>query len=264
MVLHLAARLGRRFDDVVGGREIGLTGAEADDVLTGRLECLGFGVDGQGGRLGDGGNSSGDPRHARDSGTVMCATPNEIRIPADLLPGDGRFGSGPSKVRPETVQALADVAGTWMGTSHRQEPVKDVVASVRRGLADLFSLPDGYEVVLGNGGATACWDAATFGLIDERSQHLVFGEFSSKFADAVAATPHLKEPERIESEPGTHPVAQRSDGIDVYALTQNETSTGVAMPIERPAGTTGALVAVDATSGAGALRWRATADDVYY
>ena len=194
----------------------------------------------------------------------MSATPNEIRIPPDLLPADGRFGSGPSKVRPEAVRALADVAGSWMGTSHRQKPVKDVVASVRRGLTDLFSLPDGYEVVLGNGGTTAFWDAATFGLIEERSQHLVFGEFSSKFADAVAAAPHLKDPDRIETEPGTHPVARAADGVDLYALTQNETSTGVAMPLERPAGTDGALVAVDATSGAGAMRWRATDVDVYY
>ena len=195
----------------------------------------------------------------------MCATPNEIRIPKDLLPADGRFGSGPSKVRPDAVRALADVAGSWMGTSHRQKPVKDVVASVRRGLGELFSLPDGHEVVLGNGGTTVFWDAATFGLIEERSQHLCFGEFSSKFAEAVAAAPHLKEPERIDSEPGTHPVAHATDGVDLYALTHNETSTGVAMPLERPAGIAAdALVAVDATSGAGALRWRATDVDVYY
>jgi phosphoserine aminotransferase len=195
----------------------------------------------------------------------MCASPNDIRIPADLLPNDGRFGCGPSKVRPEAVRALADVAGSWLGTSHRQAPVKDVVGSVRRGLAALFSLPDGYEVVLGNGGTTAFWDAATFGLIEDRSQHLVFGEFSGKFAEAVAAAPHLGQPQRIDSEPGTHPVAQAAEGIDLYGLTHNETSTGVAMPIERPAGTDdGALVAVDATSGAGALRWRATDADVYY
>src|SRR5207244_2359153 len=112
----------------------------------------------------DGGNACRDPSHVRDTGTAMCASPNEIKIPVDLLPGDGRFGSGPSKVRPEAVQALADVAGSWMGTSHRQKPVKDVVGSVRRGLGDLFSLPDGWEVVLGNGGSTMFWDAATFGL----------------------------------------------------------------------------------------------------
>jgi phosphoserine aminotransferase len=198
----------------------------------------------------------------------MASPPNDIRIPtitipAGLLPRDGRFGCGPSKVRPESVRALADVAATWMGTSHRQQPVKDVVASVRRGLAELFSLPDGYEVVLGNGGATAFWDAATFGLIQTRSQHLVFGEFSSKFAEASAAAPHLEAPQRIESDPGTHPVAKADETVDLYALTHNETSTGVTMPVERPAGASG-LVAVDATSGAGALRWRATDADVYY
>ena len=193
----------------------------------------------------------------------MTASPNDIRIPKELLPSDGRFGCGPSKVRPEAVRALADVARTWMGTSHRQAPVKDVVASVRRGLADLFSLPAGYEVMLGNGGSTAFWDAATFGLIEERSQHLVFGEFSSKFADAAAAAPHLKDPQRIETQPGTHPEAAAADDVDLYALTHNETSTGVCMPIERPAGAAG-LVAVDATSGAGALRWSPTDADVYY
>jgi phosphoserine aminotransferase len=195
----------------------------------------------------------------------MGTPPNDIRIPHGLLPGDGRFGCGPSKVRPAAVRALADVAGTWMGTSHRQAPVKDLVGSVRQGIGELFSLPDGYEVVLGNGGSTVFWDIATFALVQERSQHLVFGEFSSKFAEAVAAAPHLKEPQRIETEPGSHPVAVPTDGVDLYALTHNETSTGVAMPIERPAGTAGdALVAVDATSGAGALRWEPTEADVYY
>jgi phosphoserine aminotransferase len=195
----------------------------------------------------------------------MAAAPNDIRIPPDLLPRDGRFGSGPSKVRPESVHALADVAGSWMGTSHRQKPVKDVVASVRRGLAELFSLPEGHEVVLGNGGTTVFWDAATFGLVDEHSQHLCFGEFSSKFADAVAAAPHLKEPERITTDPGDHPVAVGRQGVDLYAMTHNETSTGVAMPLARPAGADAtALVAVDATSGAGALRWDPSEVDVYY
>jgi phosphoserine aminotransferase len=195
----------------------------------------------------------------------MSVPPNDIRIPAELLPKDGRFGCGPSKVRPEAVQALADVAGSWLGTSHRQAPVKDVVGSVRAGLQDLFSLPDGHEVVLGNGGTTVFWDAATFGLVESQSQHLVFGEFSGKFAEAVAAAPHLKDPQRISSEPGSHPAAEAVEGVDLYALTHNETSTGVAMPIERPAGTDeGSLVAVDATSGAGALRWRPTDADVYY
>ena len=193
----------------------------------------------------------------------MTATPQEIVIPADLKPADGRFGSGPSKVRPEAVQALADVAGSWMGTSHRQDPVKDVVGSVRRGLSELFSLPDGWEVVLGNGGTTAFWDAATFGLVEEHSQHLSFGEFSSKFADAVAAAPHLKDPEIVESATGTHPEAHASGDVDLYALTHNETSTGVMMELRRPEGADG-IVAVDATSGAGGLRWDPAQVDVYY
>src|SRR3954454_9217025 len=193
----------------------------------------------------------------------MAPTPEEIRIPADLKPGDGRFGSGPSKVRPEAAQALADAAVSWMGTSHRQDPVKSVVGSVRRGLTELFGLPDGWEVVLGNGGTTAFWDAATFQLVEEHSQHLVFGEFSSKFADAVAAAPFLKEPELVESATGTHPDAHASGDVDLYAFTHNETSTGVMMELRRPEGATG-IVAVDATSGAGGLRWDPSEVDVYY
>src|SRR3954453_10565546 len=193
----------------------------------------------------------------------MAPTPEEIRIPADLKPTDGRFGSGPSKVRPEAVQALADVAGTWLGTSHRQDPVKDVVGSVRRGLTQLFALPDGWEIVLGNGGTTAFWDAATFHLVEEHSQHLVFGEFSSKFADCVAAAPFLKDPELVESATGTHPVAHASADVDLYALTHNETSTGVMMALRRPEGATG-IVAVGAPAGAGGLRWDPTQVDVYY
>ena len=151
----------------------------------------------------------------------------DIRIPASLLPADGRFGAGPSKVRPEAVQALAAASGTYLGTSHRQKTVKNVVGSLRAGLTSLFSLPDGYEVVLGNGGTTCFWDAATFGLIEHRSQHLTFGEFSSKFATAAAAAPHLGDPEVISSEVGTHPLPVARDDIDLYALTHNETSTGV-------------------------------------
>lgn len=190
----------------------------------------------------------------------------DIRIPSDLLPADGRFGSGPSKVRPEALAALAESGATWMGTSHRQRPVKAVVASVRRGVAELLRLPDGYEVLLGNGGTTAFWDAAVFGLIDAASQHLAFGEFSSKFAAAVAAAPHLEAPSVIESPPGTHPFAKAEDGIDLYALTHNETSTGVAMALRRPDGVTPtqALVAVDATSAAGAIEFDPTEVDVYY
>lgn len=151
-----------------------------------------------------------------------------------------------------------------LGTSHRQKPVKHVVNRVRTGLSSLFSLPEGYEVVLGNGGSTAFWDIATFGLIESRSQHLVFGEFSSKFASAAKDAPFLGDPSVIKAEPGSHPVASAEDGIDVYALTHNETSTGVSMPIVRPAGTQGALVLVDATSAAGGLAVDAHEFDTYY
>ncbi len=196
----------------------------------------------------------------------MSADPATIVIPPDLLPSDGRFGCGPSKVRPEQVDAVVAARSTVLGTSHRQPPVKDLVGSVRHGLTELFSLPDGWEIVLGNGGSTVFWDVATFGLIRERSQHLVFGEFSSKFADASVAAPHLGEPTVISSATGTHPEATAEDGVDLYALTHNETSTGVAMDLRRPADTTAetALVAVDATSAAGGLRWAPAEVDVYY
>jgi phosphoserine aminotransferase len=186
-----------------------------------------------------------------------------IRIPADLLPADGRFGSGPSRVRPEALAALAATGTSYLGTSHRQAPVKSVVARIRAGLTDLFSLPDGYEVALGNGGTTAFWDAATFCLIERRSQHLSFGEFSSKFAAAATAAPHLDEPEIVTSAMGTHPLPAAHDDIDLYALTHNETSTGVAMPIVRPDGAAG-IVAVDGTSAAGGLRLDPTQFDAYY
>src|SRR5690348_4613604 len=177
-----------------------------------------------------------------------------IQIPAELLPADGRFGCGPSKVRPEALRALATDGAPLMGTSHRQAPVKNLVRRVREGLATLFDLPAGYEVVLGNGGTTAFWDIAVLNLVRERSQHLVFGEFSSKFADAVTAAPFLAEPSIVRSDPGTHPLPHAEAGVDVYALTHNETSTGVAMPLHRVAGADdGALVVVDATSGAGGL-----------
>jgi len=192
----------------------------------------------------------------------MPANPEDIRIPDALKPVDGRFGSGPSKVRPEAVRALADVAGSWLGTSHRQKPVKDVVASVRRGITELFGLPDGWEVVLGNGGTTAFWDAATFHLVETRSQHLVFGEFSSKFAEACTAAPHLKDPEVVASEPGTHPEPHASGDVDLYALTHNETSTGVMTQLRRPS--PDGIVAVDATSAAGGIAWDPTEVDVYY
>ncbi|GAB2834706.1 phosphoserine transaminase [Streptomyces sp. NPDC054796] len=189
----------------------------------------------------------------------------DLQIPADIKPADGRFGSGPSKVRTEALSALAATGTSLLGTSHRQAPVKDLVGKVREGIKELFQLPDGYEVVLGNGGSTAFWDVATHGLIDSRSQHLSFGEFSSKFAKAAKQAPWLDAPSVIESEPGTHPAARAEQGVDVYALTHNETSTGVAMPIERVAGADeNALVLVDATSGAGGLPVDISQTDVYY
>jgi phosphoserine aminotransferase len=189
----------------------------------------------------------------------------DIRIPADLLPRDGRFGSGPSKVRPEQIEAVRKAATTVMGTSHRQAPVKSLVKRLRTGLAQLFDLPDGYEVILGNGGTTAFWDVATFCLVERRSQHLSFGEFSSKFAAAAKAAPHLEAPQVVDSPPGTHPWPEPDPGIDLYALTHNETSTGVMMDLRRPEGTAGqAIVAVDATSGAGGLRFDPSHVDAYY
>ena len=188
--------------------------------------------------------------------------PRDITIPPELRPADGRFGSGPSKVRPEAVAALAAAASGYLGTSHRHSGVRGVVRRVREGLSTLFGLPDGYEVVLGNGGSTAFWDALAFGLVDSRSRHYVFGEFSSKCAGAVRAAPHLNEPEVIEAEPGSHPEPVPSDAADLYALTHNETSTGVAMPVRRvaPQG----LTAVDATSAAGGLHVDPADFDVYY
>jgi phosphoserine aminotransferase len=188
----------------------------------------------------------------------------EIKIPDNLKPRDGRFGCGPSKIRPESLAALAASGSSILGTSHRQKPVKNVVHNLREGLQSLFTLPEGYEVVLGNGGSTAFWDIATFGLIENKSQHLVFGEFSSKFAIAAKEAPFLGEPTVIKAEPGSHPQALLEDGVDVYALTHNETSTGVAMPIKRPAGIDGALVLVDATSAAGGLEVDAKEFDTYY
>jgi phosphoserine aminotransferase len=195
---------------------------------------------------------------------VSAPTP-DITIPADLKPADGRFGCGPSKVRPEALRALAEESG-YMGTSHRQAPVRLMVSRLRNGLQELFALPDGYEIVLGNGGTTVFWDIATFGLIEQRSQHLTFGEFSSKFATATKAAPFLDDPTVISTDPGTHPDAVAEPGIDAYCLTHNETSTGVAMQLTRPEGTSAdqALVLVDATSAAGGLRFDPAQTDVYY
>jgi len=186
-----------------------------------------------------------------------------ILLPPELRPDDGRFGSGPSKVRTEAVRALADIAPTYMGTSHRRPGVRSVVGRIRAGMHELFTLPDGYEVLLGNGGSTTFWDAAAFGLIEERSRHLVLGEFSSKFAQVVRAAPHLGDPETIEIEPGATPRYFDDAGADVYAYPHNETSTGVMLPVHRPANGDG-LVVVDATSGAGGLPVDARDSDVYY
>ncbi|GAA5152539.1 phosphoserine transaminase [Microbacterium pseudoresistens] len=185
-----------------------------------------------------------------------------IEIPRELLPVDGRFGCGPSKVRPAQVDALATVGASLLGTSHRQAPVKNLVGSVRARLADLFSLPDGYEIILGNGGSTAFWDAASFGLIENRAQNLVFGEFGGKFAKAAAA-PWLTAPDVRKAEPGTRAEAEIVEGIDVYAWPHNETSTGVAAPVRR-VDAEGALTVIDATSAAGGIDVDITETDVYY
>jgi phosphoserine aminotransferase len=201
----------------------------------------------------------------------------QLVIPDELKPADGRFGCGPSKVRPQALSRLASDGARVMGTSHRQQPVKALVGEIRAGLKDLFSAPDGYEVALGNGGATAFWDAAAFGLIRERSAHLVFGEFSSKFAAVSKGAPFLGEPETISAEPGSAPDPQQlaaaatgSPPPDVLAWAHNETSTGVMVPVQRPAGSDGggadpvALVAIDATSGAGGLPVDISQADAYY
>ena len=186
----------------------------------------------------------------------------DFKIPTELLPQDGRFGCGPSKVRPEQLEAVMARMTSVMGTSHRQAPVKNIVGSVRDGLTSLFNLPAGWEIVMGNGGSTVFWDVATFGLIRERSHHLVFGEFSSKFAEASAAAPHLADPIIVSSDPGTHPAAASDATCDIYAYPHNETSTGVAMSPVRPAKY--GLVVVDATSAAGGLMWDPSQVDVYY
>jgi phosphoserine aminotransferase len=195
---------------------------------------------------------------------VSATDPSSIHLPAGLLPRDGRFGCGPSKVRDEQVAALAAAGRTILGTSHRQAPVKRLVGGIRAGLRALFGLPEGWEIVLGNGGSTVFWDVATFGLVSSHSEHLVFGEFSSKFAEATAAAPHLADPLVVKSDPGSHPTPIVDTSIDTYAFTHNETSTGVMMPLVRPSGSGDALVVVDATSAAGGLLWSPSEVDVYY
>lgn len=185
----------------------------------------------------------------------------ELIIPADIKPRDGRFGCGPSKVRPEQLTALA-AAGDLFGTSHRQAPIKNLVGRVRDGLRELFSVPDGYEVILGNGGSTAFWDAAAFGLIDKKSLHLTYGEFSSKFASCVAKNPFISDPIIIKTDPGTAPQPQSDPSVDVVAWAHNETSTGVSVPVQRPDGD--ALVLIDATSAAGGLPVDIADTDAYY
>lgn len=187
----------------------------------------------------------------------------DIVIPDELLPADGRFGAGPSKVPTRALDALAATGTSLMGTSHRQAPVRRLVGRVREGLGELFTLPDGYEVVLGNGGATAFWDIATFGLIRERSQHLAFGEFTSKFAQAATRAPFLADPSVITSDPGSVAAPVAEEGIDAYAWAHNETSTAVMAPVRRVADDD-SLVLVDATSGAGGLPVDVAETDAYY
>ncbi len=205
------------------------------------------------------------PHSQGESVTEAPAVTQPITIPAELLPADGRFGSGPSKVRPEQIDYLGSLGRTVLGTSHRQAPVKNLVGEVRQGLRDLFSLPDGYEIILGNGGSTAFWDIAAFGLVRERSQHLAFGEFSSKFGNVTAAAPFLGDPTIVKADPGTLATPYAEAGVDVYAWPHNETSTGVMAPVKRVEGADeDALVLIDATSGAGGLPVDITETDVYY
>ena len=195
----------------------------------------------------------------------MAVSPEDIRIPAELLPVDGRFGAGPSKVRKEQVDALASVWQSYLGTSHRQKTVKSQVGRLRAGLSDLFSLPEGYEVVLGNGGSTAFWDVATFGLVRDRAQFLSFGEFGAKFASGVKKAPHLGDPTILKADPGSAPAFSAEAGVDAYCSPHNETSTGVALTPRRVAGADAdALVIIDATSAAGGLAVDAAEFDTYY
>jgi len=197
---------------------------------------------------------------------VICVNDTAtLTIPTQLLPQDGRFGCGPSKVRPAQVDALASLGRSLLGTSHRQAPVRNLVGQVRDGLADLLSLPDGYEIILGNGGSTAFWDMAAFGLVRDRAQHLAFGEFSTKFAAVTQKAPFLGDSTIIKGEPGTASTPRAEAGIDIYAWPHNETSTGVMAPVKRVNGADeGALVLIDATSGAGGLPVDVAESDVYY
>ncbi len=195
---------------------------------------------------------------------TQTVDPTTLQLPADLKPSDGRFGSGPSKIRPEQLAHLATSGAALMGTSHRQKPVKNLVAQIRAGLRSLFTLPDDYEIVLGNGGTTAFWDAAAFGLVRSKAQHFTFGEFSSKFATVTQKAPFLEDSIVVKAEPGTAPELVYAEGADFVGWAHNETSTGVAVPVLRPEGSGDALIAIDATSGAAGLPAAAADYDVYY
>jgi phosphoserine aminotransferase len=194
----------------------------------------------------------------------MTQTTTDVTIPAELKPADGRFGSGPSRVRPAQLAYLAGPGAAVMGTSHRQKPVKQLVGRVRAGIGELFSLPDGYEVALGNGGTTAFWDAATCGLVRERALHLTYGEFSSKFATCTTNAPFLSDPVIVDAPAGDAPEPRGDASVDVIGWAHNETSTGVMVPVVRPADSDGALVLIDATSGAAGLPVDVSQSDVYY
>jgi phosphoserine aminotransferase len=198
-----------------------------------------------------------------DAGRLSMSTSTQLQIPEALKPSDGRFGSGPSKIRPEQLSHLAGEAAAVMGTSHRREPVKALVARVRTGLAELLQAPDGYEIALGNGGTTAFWDAAALGLVRERALHLVYGEFTRKFADVTAGAPFLDDPIVVQADPGDAPEPTSDPTADVLAWAHNETSTGVMVEVQRPAGSDG-LVLIDATSAAGGLALDASDADAYY
>jgi phosphoserine aminotransferase len=189
---------------------------------------------------------------------------SQLAIPNDLKPADGRFGCGPSKVRPAALERLSGAGAEVMGTSHRQQPVKAIVGEIRNGLKDLFALPDGYEVALGNGGATAFWDAAAFGLIERRALHLTFGEFSQKFSQVTTGAPFLEDPIVLSADAGDAPEPAGDPDVDAIAWAHNETSTGVMVPVHRPAGSADALVLIDATSGAGGLPVDVSQADAYY
>jgi phosphoserine aminotransferase len=204
------------------------------------------------------------PIRVRRALTMTKPDPTTLELPRELKPADGRFGCGPSKVRPAQIEALASAGAELLGTSHRQKPVKSLVGRVRSGLRELFGLPEGYEVVLGNGGTTAFWDAAAFGLVRERALHLAYGEFSAKFAKVTQGAPFLGDSVVVSAQPGDAPTPAAADGVDVIAWAHNETSTGVMVPVTRPAGSDGSLVLIDATSGAGGLPVNPADADVYY